>query len=181
MSRTIPTDFTATEVSLFLAVKMEFNGGDVLLWNGYEDVSISGETYIGAGDLLSISDVEETGEIAARGISVQLNGLDPAIVAVALGDNYQNRPVTVLFGAIESGVFTTTTLFRGRMDVLTINESANTAIIELTAENRLIDLSRPRTYRYTSEDQKLNYPNDKGLDYVADLQDKQLFWGRANP
>lgn len=181
MSKTVPADFTASEVQLFLAVKLEFDSGDVLLWNGYGDAIIGGETYIGAGDLIEISDVEETGEVAARGISIALNGLDTGLVATALAENYQNRPVTLLFGAIQSGVFSSTTLFKGRMDVMTINESADTASIQLTAENRLIDLSRPRSYRYTSEDQKIYYPNDKGLDYVSDLQDKQLFWGRANP
>ena len=178
MSRTVPSDFTANEVDLFTAVKFEFDSGDVLIWNGYQNVSIGGETYIGGGDLLSVSEIEETSEIAARGLSISLSGLDTGLIATALAENYQNRPVTVLFGAIESGVYTATTMFKGRMDVMTITESANTATLEVTAENRLIDLTRPRNYRYTAEDQKIYYPNDKGLDFVADLQDKQIVWGR---
>jgi hypothetical protein len=48
----------------------------------------------------------------------------------------------------------------------------------LTAESRLIDLERSRERRYTSEDQKIDYPNDKGLEFIADLQDKEIVWGR---
>ena len=48
----------------------------------------------------------------------------------------------------------------------------------MTAESKLIDLERSRARRYTSEDQKIDYPDDKGLDFIADLQDKAVVWGR---
>jgi hypothetical protein len=64
------------------------------------------------------------------------------------------------------------------MDVMGIEDSGDTANINVTAESRLIDLERSRERRYTSEDQKINYPNDKGLEFIADLQDKELVWGR---
>jgi len=41
----------------------------------------------------------------------------------------------------------------------------------------LIDLERARVRRYTPEDQKINFPNDKGLDFVSDLTDKVVQWG----
>jgi hypothetical protein len=64
------------------------------------------------------------------------------------------------------------------MDTMGIEDSGDTANIGLTAESRLIDLERSRERRYTSEDQKIDYPNDKGLEFIADLQDKEIVWGR---
>ena len=63
------------------------------------------------------------------------------------------------------------------MDVMTIEDAGATATINVSAESRLIDLDRSRTRRFTSEDQKIDYPNDKGLEMVASLQDKQITWG----
>jgi hypothetical protein len=64
------------------------------------------------------------------------------------------------------------------MDQMNIEESADTATIEVTVENKLVDLERARVARYTSGYQKSIYPNDLGLDFVESLQDKQLPWGR---
>ena len=64
------------------------------------------------------------------------------------------------------------------MDTMGIEDTGDTANISLTAESRLIDLERSRERRYTSEDQKIDYPNDKGLEFIADLQDKEIVWGR---
>lgn len=179
MTRTSPSAFNDQEMELFVAVKLEFPSGDLLMWNGYRDASIGGETYIGAGNIMAISDIEETSEIASRGITITLSGLDAGIISAALQENYQNRAATVTFGSIDTGVFTGYTVFKGRMDVMSIEESADTATVAITVENRLIDLERPRVYRYTSEDQKALYSGDLGLDYVADLQDKTINWGRA--
>ena len=36
-----------------------------------------------------------------------------------------------------------------------------------------------RQRRYTSEDQKIDYPNDKGLEFVAEIAEKEIVWGRS--
>lgn len=178
MARNYPSDFDNNSMVLFYGVELGFDSGTVRLWNGTHDAVIEGETYTGAGSLLSISEVEETSEIAARGVSMTLSGLDSSILSVALQENYQNRTARVLFGTVSGATYTAYTLFKGRMDVMTVSEGADTATVNITAENALIDLERARSIRYTSEAQKQLYPTDKGLDYVADLQDKEILWGR---
>jgi len=177
--RVSPSGFLDASMEVFYAVELEFDSGTVRLWNGTYDATIEGETYLGSGSLLSFSEVEESGEIAARGITLSLTGIDSGFLATALGEDYQNRSARLMFGTIESGTFSAYTVFKGRMDVMTITEGAEFATIEITAESRLIDLERPRVFRYTSEDQKILYPTDLGLDYVSSLQDKQILWGRS--
>lgn len=178
MSKASPSGFNDASMELFLAIKVEFDSGDLLLWNGTREATIAGETYTPAGSLLSVSDVEETSDISARGITITIAGLDAAATSAALQEPYQNRLASVMFGTIDDGVYNGYTVFKGRMDVMSISEGAETSTIEIAVENRLIDLERPRVYRYTSEDQKALYPNDLGLDYVADIQDKNILWGR---
>ena len=62
---------------------------------------------------------------------------------------------------------------------MSINESADTSTLQLTAENKLIDLERPRVGRFTSEYQKSIYPDDKGFDFVESMQEQKIVWGRA--
>ena len=173
------TEFANDSLYPFLALEIELDSGIIRLWNGYDDLEIDGESYIGAGTLLQISAVEETGEIAAKGVTMTLAGLSTEIISLALAENYQNRTARVYVGAItEAGEVQSSQIFAGRLDVMTIEESGELTAITITAENRLIDLERPRSRRYTSEDQKALYPGDLGLDYVNDLQDKVLDWGR---
>ena len=54
----------------------------------------------------------------------------------------------------------------------------NISTIELLVENKLVDLERARVARFTSGYQKSIYAGDLGLDFVEDLQDKQIPWGR---
>lgn len=181
MSRTgAPSDFSADSLQPFLAVEALFDSGDVRLWGGYGDLTIDGEEYTGGGSLLNISGVQESGEISAQGASVVLSGLDASIISIALTENYQNRSCRIIIGTLNSdgqvGAFYT--LFKGRIDTMTIEEGGDTASIAVSLENRLIDLERPRARRYTNEDQQSLYPGDTGFSYVNDIQDKTIDWGR---
>ena len=71
-------------------------------------------------------------------------------------------------------------IFSGYMDQMNIAEASDTSSIELLVENKLIDLERARVARFTSGYQKSIYPGDLGLDFVEDLQDKNISWGRKS-
>ena len=175
-----PSAFNDDSLAPFFAIDLAFDSGAVRLWNGYYDLTVDGEEYIGSGSLLGISSIDETAEIEANGVTITLSGIDSSLISVALTENYQNRTAKIYIGAIaDNGTVSSYQIFSGRLDVMTIEESGETATIAVTAENRLIDLERPRTRRYTSEDQKSLFPGDLGLDYVNDLQDKTLDWGRS--
>ena len=74
---------------------------------------------------------------------------------------------------------TLTQIFSGYMDQMNIEEGSDTSTVTLTIENKLIDLEKPRTARFTSTYQKTLFPNDKGLEFVEDLQTKEIVWGRS--
>ena len=95
MSRNLTTavqnELAASELQPFFAIKLAFDSGDVRIWTGYNDITVASETYIGGGQLLSISPIEETVEIAARGVNLALNGINSSLVSVALTESYQGR------------------------------------------------------------------------------------------
>lgn len=168
---------------LFLAVKAEFDTDTLYVWSGDYDLSLDGNTYTGAGTLLSISNIEDTLELKSSGLSVSLAGMDATVLDLALTENYQNRFITVYLGYLSGGTDTvagTMTLFKGRMQSMTINDDPNGSTISVDAENRLIDLQRPSNLRYTKESQQGISSGDTCFDRVQSLQDKEIIWGRSS-
>ena len=168
---------------LFLAVEAEFDTDTIRLWSGDYSLTINGETYLGVGTLLSISNIEDTLELKSSGLSVALAGMDATVLDLALTENYQNRFITVFLGYLSGGTDTTVgtmTLFKGRMQSMVINDDPNGSTITVDAENRLIDLQRPSNLRYTKESQQFIDSSDTCFNRVQSLQDKEIIWGRSS-
>ena len=175
------TEVSASQLSPILLASLSF-ATPVHIWTGYGTITVGSTAYLGIGTLGSISPVEETTDLAARGISMQLSGVPTAMLAVALTENYQGRECSVLFGALQASgalVSSPVTIFSGRMDVVSINDDGQNATIGMTAENKLVDFRRPREVRYTDQEQKNLFPSDKGLEFVTAIQEKQIYWGNA--
>lgn len=166
-----------TVVYPFLAVDIDFSSGPLYVWSGYGDLIVGPKTYLGAGQLLSVSSVEETTEIEAKGASITMSGIPSVFLAIALTEPYQGRECRVYFGMTDAPS-DYTEIFTGELDQMNISEEAETCTIAVTVENVLIKLERPVVRRFTNEDQKSRFPDDKGLEFVASLQDKEVFWGR---
>jgi len=158
----------------------EFNTGTLRLWSGVGPIEWNGHTWSGAGDLAGISPIEETTDVVANGISFSFSGIDPSMIATALGEITQGRPVKLWLGMLQqdgSVIADPSMVFAGRMDVPTIDEGAETSTITLTVESRLVALNTPRIRRWTPEDQKLRDPTDKGFEYINGLQEAEIVWG----
>lgn len=52
-------------------------------------------TFTGAGIMLSMSEVEETGDYDATGVSITLDGVDQSIVAILMQNQFIGRSITV--------------------------------------------------------------------------------------
>ena len=181
LSNDMTTQVSASQLSPIILASLSFST-PVNIWSGYGTITYNGIGYLGIGTLGTISPVEETTDLAARGITMQLSGVPTASIAIALTENYQGRACSVLFGAMASDgtlVSSPVTVFSGRMDVMSINDDGQNATIGMTAENKLLDFRRPREIRYTDEEQKNIDPTDRGLEFVNAIQEKEIYWGNA--
>lgn len=185
MARTLPsalsTQFNATELKPFYAVELLFDSGDVRFWTGYGDITANGEDWTGTGLVMGITSSNETTDLSANGMTFTFSGLDTSIVSVALTENYRGRIAKVYIGALDDvnqPVSDLYQIFAGRMDTMSIQEDGNTATLSISVENVLIDLERPRVRKYTNEEQLARFPDDKSLETVASLQEKDIAWGR---
>lgn len=182
MSRDLtPTTVTAIgqpEVFPFFAVELLFDSYAIRMWTGQGTLDIGDNEYVGLGSILGISSIEETAEMAVKGATITLSGVSPEALSLSLSEPYQGRVCNIYFGVV--GELAANQLFSGYMDQINISDGGDTCNIELMVENRLIDLERARVARFTSGYQKSIYPYDLGLDFVEDLQDKDISWGRKS-
>jgi len=186
----------------FFAVDLDFDSAPLFLWSGYGNLTIGSKTYTGAGQLLNISSVSETTEMEAKGATISVSGIPSSFLSIALQEPYQGRECRIFFGVVvneelllesgglmlteagdiivtEASGINLTEIFSGELDQMNIEETGDTATVSVTAENILVKLERPVVRRFTNEDQKSRFPNDRGLEYVASLQDKDILWGRV--
>ena len=171
----------------FFAVDLDFSSGPLYMWSGYGDLCIGGtgdtctggKLYLGAGQLLALSSVEETTEMEAKGASLTLSGIPSSFLSLALAEPYQGRECRIYFG-MTSAPSAYVEIFSGELDQMNISEEGGTSSVSVTAENVLIKLERPVVRRFTNEDQKSRYPADLGLEFIAGLQDKEIYWGRTS-
>lgn len=185
MSRTLPaalaTELDATELRPFYAIELLFDSGDLRFWTGYDEIEVNNEIWTGSGLVIGLSGTSEPADLSANGLTITFSALDSSIIAVMLGENYRGRSAKVYIGALDSTnqpVSDMYQVFAGRMDIMTLQENGNVATIAINVENVLIDLDRPRPIRLTSEDQLNRYSGDQSLSGVAQLQDRQISWGR---
>ena len=189
MARSITTAFKnaikSSVVRPLLAVELEFSTGTLRFWNGYGDLTMtagcSSNTFTGLGDLMGVSAIAESDQIEAIGASLSLTGIKSSFISTALTGNYTNRNASIFLGVFDTSksvIADVYTLFKGKMDIMKIDEGPESATITLNLENRLIALDRPLNRRFTHEDQQERFSGDLGLEFVPDLQDKEIIWGK---
>jgi hypothetical protein len=197
LSTTTIDNISQDVVYPFFATELRFDGNNTIrMWTGQGTLVLSdGTEWVGLGQLLNISAIEETSEMAVKGATITLSGIPQTLLSLALAEPYQGRMCNIYFGTFSQGsllqesssyillqdgsrINLETTdkgfneLFSGYMDQMNIEESSETCTISLAVENKLVEA------RFTSGYQKSIYAGDLGLDFIEDLQDKSIVWGK---
>lgn len=173
----------AASLPLLVLVELDFESGTSRYSTAPFNLTWNGQTWYGIGTLGSIDATEETGTVEAKGISMQISGIDPAKIAIALGDHYQGRSCKVYAAPLDSNhqvIADPKLIFDGRMDTMEV-QLGQTATIVVTAESRLADLERPRVRRFNDADQQNKYPGDLFFQFVDQMVEVQINWGVNGP
>lgn len=181
MTSAMEAAIAADVVRPLYAVELDFGSGWVRANSTPYTLTINGSSSLGIGTFGGIAPIEETGELTAYQMALQLYGVPRDLIGIALAEHYQGRTARIFFGAMSEShavIADPVLFFAGRMDTMKI-DLGESATVTLTVENRLADWDRERVRRYTSEDQAAVYPGDKFFDYVPRMQDVTLKWGRT--
>lgn len=167
------------QVARTVAVEMDFPDGFARFHGGHESIEIDGNTFLGVGQLGSISVAEESAELRSYGMVIKLSGVPRDSIAYALGQAYQGRRGTVWEVQLDPVTFTVIgpplVVFRGRMDQMDIIMGQQAAVT-VRLENRLADWDRPRIRRFTDDEQRRRDPNDGSFRFLPATTEKEIIW-----
>lgn len=152
----------------------------VYVWSGYGTLTWNGRDYLGVGSLGTISNISEGSTVEARGVTLNLSGVDNSLLADCMADHKHGLLATLylaLFNADGSMISSPCVLWLGRVDQPSISIGADKSTISLALEGNLMDVQSSAGRRLTSEDLQMQYPGDLGLSFVNLIQFCTSWWG----
>lgn len=150
--------------------------------SGVGNLIWSGNTVYGAGSFGAMTSPKEGVELQNYDLELTISGLKAEYLSIALNQSARGKRAYVYeafmdatLGVIIDSPFT---VYVGRMNNKVIRQGSQRSI-SIRCESIFADWDRPAVYRYTNETQQARFPGDKGLEYVAQMVEKELLWGRA--
>jgi hypothetical protein len=181
LTTALKTALTAQRVYPVLFVQAQFTSGTIYLWSGTGSITWNAQTWIGVGKFGKVHQIPEASGAQADSVVLSLSGIPSDLLGQVLTDMRQGYPATIYLGSLDASgnvVVDPYKAFAGRIDIGTIEETGDTATASITIENRLIDMNRSRERRYTTQDQKIDYPGDLGFEFVPLIQEWNGVWGK---
>ena len=170
----------ANVVRPVLLVSLDYASGVQRLSTTPFGITAMGMYFEGVGQLGGIDPVRDQPGTGARPLTLSLSGIDTEALSSALSEDYRGRPaqVWVAFLAPDYSLLTDPLLvFEGVMDTQQIR-LGDTATIAVSLISRTADWDRPKGLRFTDSAQQARFPGDKGLSHVAEMETRQIVWGR---
>lgn len=165
----------------FYLAEIQLDGFTVRVNNSYKNVSWNGETWNGVGDAGGISGVKEGSDLAATGVTLMLTGIDSDYWNEAMTANFSGRPCIIyaaFFDDDGSILADPIIIFEGACDQMNL-ATGNVGTVELTVETDMLRWRIPKEHRWTNADQQNRFPADKGFEFVSQVVEKQIIWGKG--
>lgn len=167
------------------AALFEFNfaSSTQRFWDGLRWKTFDGDDYLGAGELISVSGLQQARGLEASPATFTLSGVDTTLMSYAADSAAEvtNRRCAVsLHFMTEAGVplDSKVAIWVGRMDTMTFTADVDSQRISLSAESLFSKRKRaPHGYQ-TDADQQVRYPGDTGFEFMGALRYKTTKWLR---
>lgn len=170
-------------------IEMDFSGGTQYFTTWGDTVIVGANTYVGRGALLTVSNVTESENAAADRLTISLNVVNSALLALAMGavTTYRNRAIR-LYGQLFDDAYkpagAAVLRWQGYMDKVQISRTPSppeggesSGRIEMQCVRAGQARFRNATgLRLTDAQQQQRFPGDLGLQYVQTLVEKPSVW-----
>lgn len=181
-SATVAAMLAGQVVRFAVLLFADFKTEPVRYWLGHGDLSAGGYVWKGAGQVISMTGLEEAiGGIAPQA-TFTLSGVDPSLLNDALhaSDEVKDRDIVVylqFFDENGQNLDQPYALYSGIMDVMSVRYSGPTsASISVTAERLFARRGAPFWGNLADRDQQRLFPGDRGLDRIAQIPSKVATW-----
>jgi len=180
LTSALKAELAKAQLALAFFVEIEVSSATIRVWSGVGSKTWNAQTWTGVGEFGGVSPIAEETDAVATGIVLSLSGIPANLIGYALDEIRHGKKATVWLAALDSAgavIADPYASFSGWVDTCDIEESAETATIQVSVESELLRLQIPNERRFTHADQILDYASDKGFEYMTELQEKNLVWG----
>lgn len=166
------------------ACQLDFPDGMVFAHTGTGDLVLDGTTYQGVGTFGEVGQAQESSSSGSpMSVELTLNGLDATIISETSLKGCRGRNAKLLFVVInQAGEYAADILFSGRMDAAQFAYSGNGSdgnAIRVPIIDRMAEWSRIATERWTDENHRARYQDDRFFFAVAQMADWPIYWGAS--
>jgi hypothetical protein len=166
-------------VRLAFLVRIEFPAPNRLVFTTLLDnYDFDGDTFIGLGNLGSVSMPSSDGDLSPSQYAVTLSGINDDILEAATRLDYLNHLATSWAMTLDEDhqvIGQPFVWWRGLTDGSSINYGKISSVT-VQVRDRLTDWARPRIERYTDEDQQRKHPGDRGFQFVSQISTREVEW-----
>lgn len=170
---------TRRKKPLVLLAEIEHPDGVGRFWTGVGPLTWAGERWTGSGILGSITPITQTSVLQIQEMNFNLAGVDSS-VAAQLNDNVRNLAGRVWLACLGQGNVVVPDPYQivdAELDYQSLSASDDGAVtVSITARTGFYTLERAIDEAWTTEEQKLSYPTDCGLDMIPSLQNQDVQW-----
>lgn len=174
------TAIAARHIRPITFVELQFDSGTLRLHNGVGSYVWGGNTWLGAGSLASMSQVEESDALSPYRVSYQLSGINSTILVEALEQEIFERLVIRYEGFLDENgqlVDDPHEFRRDYMDTMEVQRGGEMDWVVLHCESEHIRDTRPPGRMFSDEDQQAAFAGDTGFQYLPQMIDAQVSWG----
>lgn len=170
------TALAAANVKMFVLIELAFDAARVYLCDLPFAVVWNGNTYSGAAAIGSIEPIAET-DVEAKGIAFTLSGVPSANISTALAEEVQGREALIRLAVVDGTTLRVDpVVWKGRMDVMTLEDDGSQPVIRVTAEHHMIAWQQPSGAMFSDAEQQARFPGDKAFEFAAQLVDATIAW-----
>ena len=173
---------SADSVRIIHLLRMDFDGGVLALSDAVGEFDYNGDTYLGAGTLISIGDIKQDQQHRPAPLRITLSGIDADIMANVNAEDYTNRDADLMLMLLTPDfqpIANPETIHSGFIDSMdvSISQSTGTAAVSVSIQDRFARFNRPQISRWSyAEQQRLN-PGDKSFEFVDQIPEQAINWG----
>lgn len=163
-------------VTLLLLLELGWDSGTQYLTTAPHDVTWAGHTYTAAQGIGTIEPTTETAT-EARGLTFTLSAVNGSAIAGALTEPVQGRSAVLRLGIVDAGTLRVDpNVWSGRFDVMTIDDTAPSPVIRVTAEHAMLAWQTATGALFSDAEQRLQHPGDKFFEFAAQMAEATLVW-----
>ncbi len=182
MSRTTDVQLLSTiqaeKLDWAYMLALHFEGDPVYVWSGSGDLTWDGKTWIGTGDVGSLSGVSETDAMSNTVIEATLSHLEPEHLQEIINFDPVGRSFDLHLAFFENdqrSPYKVLTLTAGVVDGISVVDG-QVGMIKLKLVSEMALMRRFHLFRMDDQHQQYLFPGDKGCEYVTSL-DEEIIWG----